>query len=231
MRPLIGITTRAIDQSGRYAVSARYVTCVNRAGGNAVLLPPEAADIVTLLDRIDGLILSGGGDISSDLYGGFPHPDLYGVNIDRDRTEMLAVKYAIEYKLPLLGICRGIQIMNVALGGTLIEHIPEMVGETVRHRLPDDKENLHSVKLLPNSLTARIFGMVEMDVPSFHHQAVRKVASSLKEVAHAQDEVIEAVEMPAHPFFIGVQWHPELSEDPLQEKLFNAFIEATARKT
>ncbi|MBI3358722.1 MAG: gamma-glutamyl-gamma-aminobutyrate hydrolase family protein [Nitrospirae bacterium] len=224
MRPLIGITTRAVDKDGRYALSARYVTCVNRAGGNVVLLPPESDNIATLLDRIDGLIFSGGGDISSDLYGGLPHQKLYGIDINRDRTEISAVKYAIEYKLPLLGICRGIQIMNVALGGTLIEHIPDLVGEAVRHRLPEDKESLHAVRLMPNSLTARIFGKQEMDVPSFHHQAIRKLAPLLKEVAHSQDGIIEAVELPEHPFFIGVQWHPELSNDPLQQQLFNEFI-------
>jgi putative glutamine amidotransferase len=231
MRPLIGISTRAIDKDGRYALAARYVTCVNRAGGHAILLPPESADIATLLQRMDGLVLSGGGDISSDLYGGLPHPQLYGVNINRDKIEILAVKYAMEYKMPLLGICRGIQIMNVALGGTLIEHIPDVVGEAVRHRLPDDKECLHSVRLTANSLTARIFGQAEMDVPSFHHQGIRKTAPLLREGAHSPDGIIEAVEMPEHPFFVGVQWHPEQSSDPLQQKLFNAFIEATMRKS
>jgi len=227
MRPLIGISTRAIDQDGRYAVAARYVTSVIRAGGDAVLLPPESADITTLLGRLDGLVLSGGGDISSDLYGELPHPTLYGVDINRDKSEISAVKYAMAHNLPLLGICRGIQIMNIALGGTLIAHIPDVVGEAVAHRLPNDEKSIHSVKLLPHSLTARIFGQLTMDVASFHHQAIRRTAPSLRETAHSHDGIIEAVEMPKHPFFIGVQWHPELSEDPLQQKLFDAFIEAT----
>ncbi len=235
MKPLIGITTRAIDQEGRYALAARYVTCVNRAGGDAVMVTPEGAESATLLQRLDGLILSGGGDISPDLYGGASHNELYGIDRERDKAEILAVKYAMEYRLPLLGICRGIQIMNVALGGTLIEHIPDAVGEAVQppqevlHRLPNDKACFHSVKLIANCLTAQIFGQVVIEVPSFHHQAIRGVASSLKAVAHSQDGIIEAVEMPEHPFFIGVQWHPELSEDPLQKKLFDAFIKASGR--
>jgi putative glutamine amidotransferase len=230
MRPLIGISTRALDKDGRYALAARYVTCITKAGGDPVLLPPEGIEVASLLARMDGLVLSGGGDISSDLYGGLPHHETYGVDINRDRTEILAVKYAIEYKLPLLGICRGIQIMNVALGGTLIEHIPDLMGEDVRHRLPDDKESFHSVKLTPHSLTAQIFGVADMDVLSFHHQAIRETAASLKETAVAPDGIIEAVERTDHPFFIGVQWHPELSDsDPIQQKLFSAFIEAAAR--
>lgn len=229
MKPLIGITTRAIDQEGRYALAARYVTCVNRAGGDAVMVTPEGAESATLLQRLDGLILSGGGDVSSDLYGGLPHCDLYGIDRERDRAEILAVKYAMEYRLPLLGICRGIQIMNVALGGTLIEHIPDAVGEKVLHRLPNDKECVHSVLLMDDCLTAQIFGHVVIDVPSFHHQAIRGAAPSLKVVAYSKDGIIEAVEMPGHPFFIGVQWHPELSEDPIQKKLFDAFIKASGR--
>jgi putative glutamine amidotransferase len=183
-----------------------------------------------LLDRIDGLILSGGGDIASHLYGGCPHRELYGVDIGRDNIEMLAVKYAMESHLPLLGICRGIQVMNVALGGTLIEHIPDVAGEATPHRSPEGKESLHSVTLMPNSLTARIFGIAQMNVASYHHQAIRKLSLSLKEAAHAPDKIIEAVEMPEHPFCIGVQWHPELSEEPLQQKLFDAFIQAAKRK-
>ncbi len=229
MRPLIGISTRAIDKDGRYAVAARYVTAVIRAGGDAVLLSPESVESETLLARIDGIILSGGGDIVPDLYGGLPHEKLYGIDINRDQAEILAVQYAIEYRLPVLGICRGIQIMNVALGGTLIEHIPDVVGEAVAHRLPDDKESLHSVALLPNALTARIFGIEKMDILSFHHQAIRKTASSLRETAHSSDGIIEGIELPEHPFFIGVQWHPELSDDPLQQKLFDAFITASTR--
>jgi putative glutamine amidotransferase len=229
MKPLIGITTRAIDKEGRYALAARYVACVNRAGGDAVMVTPEGAESATLLQRLDGLILSGGGDISSDLYGGASHGELYGIDRERDRAEIVAVKYAMQYRLSLLGICRGIQIMNVALGGTLIEHIPDAVGEKVLHRLPNDKECVHSVLLMDDCLTAQIFGHVVIDVLSFHHQAIREVAPSLKAVAHSQDGIIEAVEMPEHPFFIGVQWHPELSEDPLQKKLFDAFIKASGR--
>lgn len=231
MRPLIGITTRAIDTNRRYAVSADYVTSVTCAGGDAVLLSPEGLESTTLLQRLEGLILSGGGDISPDLYGGKNHQEIYGINSVRDRTEISAVKYAIEHQLPVLGICRGIQIMNVALGGTLIEHIPDLADKTVVHRLPEECECLHSVRLIPDSLTGRIFGQAEINVHSFHHQAVRDLAAPLKAAAHSSDGIIEAIELPNHPFFIGVQWHPELSSDPILQKLFVAFIEAATRKT
>ncbi len=227
-RPLIGLSTRGRDEEGRYALSARYVAFVRRAGGHAILLPPEETEIGMLLQRIDGFILSGGGDIDPSLYGGSPHKQIYGVDMGRDQSEILAAKYAVESRFPLLGICRGIQVMNVALGGTLMEHLPDRVGEAVLHRLPEKKESDHSVKLIPGSLVAKIFGREALDVPSCHHQAIDRLASPLKGVAHSPDGIIEAVEMPAHPFFVGVQWHPELSESSLQQKLFDAFIEAAS---
>jgi putative glutamine amidotransferase len=120
--------------------------------------------------------------------------------------------------------------MNVAFGGTLIEDIPDSVGEAVQHRLLGKEECFHSVRVSPHSQLAKILGQTEMEVPSFHHQAVKKTAARLREVAHSPDGVIEAVEIPDHPFAIGVQWHPELSVDPLQQKLFDALVQCASAK-
>jgi putative glutamine amidotransferase len=229
-RPLIGLTTRAKDPEGRYGLSDRYVDCVRRAGGQPVLLPPGETEMAMLLARLEGLILTGGGDMDPSSYGGVPHPEIYGVDRCRDRDEILATQYAVAARLPLFGICRGIQVVNVALGGTLMEHLPDHVGEAVVHRLPEKKETNHWVKVISGSFVAKIFDQEEFLVPSCHHQAIDRLAPPFKVAALAPDGIIEALEMPDHPFFVGVQWHPELSELPLQQKLFEAFIHASERK-
>ncbi|MEK7748292.1 MAG: gamma-glutamyl-gamma-aminobutyrate hydrolase family protein [Nitrospirota bacterium] len=228
--PLIGLSTRGKDENGRYAVSARYVSCIIRAGGNPVLLPPELFQVEPLLQRLDGIIFSGGGDILPSIYKGSAHPKIYGIDVKRDQAEMALFKSAVALQLPILGICRGIQMMNVALGGTLIEHISDQGSNLIRHRLPGDKKCSHLVRVSPDSLLGKIFGEIEMEVPSFHHQALKELAPRLVEVARAPDGIIEAVEMPEHPFAIGVQWHPELSKDALQQKLFDAFVQSCGQR-
>lgn len=228
--PLIGISTRARDGEGRYALSGQYIESVRRAGGIPVLIPPGDPRIKTLLTRIDGLLLSGGGDIDPSLYGGLSHKEIYSIDMERDQSEIDFIRQAVSSRFPVLGICRGIQVMNVALGGTLIEHLPDVVGEAVPHRSPEKEACTHSVKLLPDSLAFRIFNQTELSVLSYHHQAIRKLASPLRQVAASSDGIIEAVEMPGYPFLMGVQWHPELSQDPLQQKLFDAFVEAAREK-
>jgi putative glutamine amidotransferase len=205
-------------------------------------LPPGETDIENLLQRIDGLILSGGGDIDPALYGGLPHATIYDVNGARDQSEIRMAQYALKSHLPLLGICRGIQVMNVALGGTLIEHLPDIVGDHVQHKRHGQDVIDHTVTLLADSGIARILGQDTFNVPSCHHQAIRKLASPLKKTATSSDGIIEAVEIAddpsqearplrgSHPFFIGVQWHPELSTDPLQQKLFDRLIKTASRK-
>jgi len=228
--PLIGITTRPEDEKERYALSAHYVTSIRRAGGYPVLLPPGETNIGGLLQQLDGLILSGGGDIDPDLYGGRPHETIYAVNRKRDQSEIDAVQYAIESRLPTLGICRGIQVMNVALHGTLMEHLPDIVGNEISHRASEEEVCKHSVCLSEGSFVAKIFGQYELTVPSYHHQAIKQLALPLKAVAMSRDGIIEAVEMTEHPFFIGVQWHPELSDDLLQQRLFQSFVEAALQR-
>jgi putative glutamine amidotransferase len=179
---------------------------------------------------LDGFILSGGGDIDPSLYGGLSHPEIYGVDLERDQSEIALVKQAADSGLPLFGICRGIQVMNVALGGTLMAHLPDRVGAAVLHRHPEKKEVCHAVRLATDSFLIQKIGTEQLEIVSYHHQAIDRLAASLKGVGHAPDGIVEAVEMPNHPFFIGVQWHPELSESPLQQKLFDAFVSAARAK-
>jgi len=229
--PVIGLTTYGRNADNRYTLPAEYVDAVRRAGGVPILLTPGEERWDTALDVIDALILTGGGDIDPKRYGGKGHPTNYAIDNERDTAELFLGQHVLEMGLPTLGICRGAQILNVLLGGTLIEHIPEEVGEQVLHRAPPREPIPHRVSVRPDSKLAHITGSTDFEVTSWHHQALKKVADSFAVVAHAPDGTVEAVEIPDHPWLIAVQWHPELSaaSDPIQQRLFNAIIEA-ARK-
>lgn len=226
--PLIGLTTYGRSADNRYTLPAEYLDAVRRAGGIPVLLAPGEPCWEPVLDKLDALILTGGGDIDPDRYNGRRRPTLYGVDQERDTLEWALVRHVVTSGMPTLGICRGAQILNVAQGGTLIEHIPDEIGEAVLHRAPPREPIPHSVKLKPQSRLAQIFDRDEISVTSWHHQAPRKVAVGFEVVANAPDGTIEAIEMPAHPWLIAVQWHPELSaaSDPLQQRLFDAVVAA-----
>lgn len=230
--PLIGLTTYGRDENNRFALPAHYIDAVRRAGGIPVLLPPGETYDAQLLDRLDGLILSGGGDVNPSLYHGLHHETIYMVDPERDQSEIALVKQFIATDLPCLGICRGAQVVNVALGGSLIEHLPDVVGERVAHRVPPRNRTNHPVRLEPGSRLAAIVGQTEVTTASWHHQAIRQVAPGLKVVAHAPDGTIEAVEMPAHPWLIAVQWHPELTaaDDPSQQRIFEALVAAAKNR-
>ncbi|MCE9600043.1 MAG: gamma-glutamyl-gamma-aminobutyrate hydrolase family protein [Spirochaetia bacterium] len=228
MSPLIGITTRPVDAEDRYALSAEYVQAVRRAGGIAVLIPPGDSSPQDVYARLDGLILSGGGDIDPALYGGAAHAEIYGVSADRDIQEIELARIAAAGSKPCMPICRGIQVLNVALGGTLMEHLPDEVGQGVVHRDPDKKVGMsHPVTISPNSLLRTIVGE-SCSVMSWHHQALRNLGDRLVVTARAEDGIIEAVELRDHPWFLALQWHPEMSAatDPVQQKLFDAFVAA-----
>ena len=228
-RPLIGLTTYGRSTDNRYALPADYLDAVRRAGGVPVLIAPGEPNWEDLLATVDGLILSGGGDIDPDRYSGRRHESNYGIDHERDALELSLARRIIDLEMPALGICRGAQLMNVALGGTLIEHIPDEVGEEVLHRAPPREPTRHSVRLKSQSLLSRMLGCDEFEATSWHHQALRALAAGFEAVAHAPDGTIEAIEMPDHPWLIAVQWHPELTaaSDPLQQRLFDALVEAT----
>ncbi len=229
MKPLIGITTKPLADE-KYGQSHEYVDAVLRAGGLPVLVPP-AGNPAETFERLDGLILSGGGDIDPALYKGRAHESIYGISKERDEYEIALARLAAHSSKPCMPICRGIQVVNVALGGGLVEHVPDEFGTAIVHRDPEMKEGkVHSVDIIQDSLLHRALGASRCDVVSWHHQAVRNPAPGLVVTATAADGVIEALELKGHRWFAAVQWHPEMSaaRDPVQQRLFDSFVRACA---
>ncbi len=227
--PVIAITTYSRDERGRFHLPADYVEAVRRAGGLPWLIPPGEERWRELLERVDALVFTGGGDVDPALYGGKPHAAIYGVDRVRDESEIQLVRAAIEDEKPALAICRGCQVVNVALGGNLIADLAEEVGDGVRHRGEGPGTRaFHPVAVQPGSQLAGILGALELEPSSSHHQAIRRLASGLEIVARAPDGTIEAVEMETHPFLVAVQWHPEhtAADDPSQQRLFDALVDA-----
>jgi putative glutamine amidotransferase len=228
-RPSIGITTRRQNGEGRFELSATYVQAVRAAGGYPVLLPPGETDPEECFEFLDGIVMTGGPDVDPARYGGKAHAQIYGVDPERDECEIRLARAIVELDKPALFICRGMQVLNVALGGTLVEHIPDEFGATVTHR-GDERYEFHDVAIEPRSRLAKIVGPKPMSTPSWHHQSVRKVAPGWSAVAKSSDGVIEAMEHPDHEDLVAVQWHPEhtAAKDPRQRALFEALV-ATLR--
>lgn len=189
-----------------------YATAVQATGALALLLPPDAAAAEApdaLLDRIDALIVSGGSDVDPASYGANPEPETAGTEAERDRFELGLTRRAIERRTPVLGICRGMQILNVALGGTLVQHLPDVIGHSDHRRTPGTYGD-HEVRLEPGSLAARAAGGERVSVKSHHHQGIDALGEELTATGWSvNDEVIEAIELKRHPFALGVMWHPE----------------------
>jgi putative glutamine amidotransferase len=227
--PLIAITTYPAED-GRVNLPREYVDCVRRAGGRAVLVAPGEEDPSGLLDVVDGLVLTGGGDIDPARWNGPAHGTVYMTDEPRDSLEIELARLAVERGMPTLCICRGIQVLNVALGGTLHVHVPDVVGESVQHRLPPREPVAHAVSVDPPSELARIMRATEIAPMSWHHQSIDTLGDGLRAVAWAPDGIIEAVELDAHPWLVAVQWHPELTAntDPTQAALFDAFVGAAS---
>ena len=231
--PLIGITTYGADERNRYSLPVEYVSAVQRAGGLPFLIPPGTGRPERYLDWLDGIILAGGGDLDPQHYGGGAHATLYSVDAARDALELALAREVVRRQFPTLAICRGMQVVNVALGGTLIEHLPDAVGESVLHRAPPREPTPHPVQVKPGSRLASILGDGQMQPPmSWHHQAIRRIAPGFEAVAHAPDGTIEAAELSRHPWLIAVQWHPELTagQDHSQQRLFDALVQESLKK-
>ncbi len=227
--PVIGITTYGRDDRGRYTLPSEYVSAVERAGAVPMLIPPIPEHAQRYLDLVDGVVLAGGGDILPQHYRGSAHELNYGMDAARDELELALARELMRRQQPTLAICRGMQIMNVALGGSLIEHLPAVVGETVLHRKPPRDPTPHAVQVKAGSRLAAVTGHTQMQTMSWHHQAIRAVAPGFEVVATAPDGTIEAVELPNQPWLLAVQWHPELTahEDESQQRLFDALVSAT----
>ena len=177
----------------------------------ARVLPPVAG-AEWAMSRLDGLLLSGGGDLNPSLYAARPHPRTARVNTDRDAAELALLQAAFDAGLPVLGICRGLQLLNVLRSGTLLQHVPETVGHD-GHAPAPAVYGQRAVRVTPGSRVARILGRDALDVPCHHHQAIERLGAGLTATARSDDGVIEAVELDGYPFAVAVQWHPEVSED------------------
>jgi len=221
-RPVIGITTY-IERT-RYgawdldaAVLPRtYIDTVAAAGGNPILLPPLGFSDVSFLD---GLVIAGGADVDPARYGAAAHPETLGLRPDRDDTEFALVKNALAAGLPLIGVCRGMQVINVALGGTLTQHIPDVMGSSA-HRPVVGQFGHTEVEMTPDSAINEIFGGAAT-VSCSHHQAVDQLGDGLTITAKSADDVVEAVELMGADFVLGVQWHPE---QDAEVRLFKALV-------
>jgi putative glutamine amidotransferase len=235
-RPAIGITTPFTQ--ARYGVwdqhsavlPAGYVTEVRRAGGLALMVAPEpelVADPDELLHRLDGLIVSGGVDVDPSSYGAERHPETKGCTPERDAFELALARRATELDLPVLGICRGMQVLNVAFGGTLIQHLPDAFGHEDHRRVPGNFDEAdHDVRLVPDSLAASAAGELLHTTKSHHHQGVDEVGEGLIVTGSSViDDLIEAIELPERRFALGVQWHPEADE---HSRVIGALVEAAA---
>jgi putative glutamine amidotransferase len=224
--PRIGITTYGRNEEGRFTLNARYVECVRRAGGLPLLLPPGEPRLEEALGLFDALVMCGGPDLDPRLYGGRAHPQVYGLDPERDASDLELARELVARRVPALCICRGVQVLNVALGGTLVEHLPDEVGSKVPHRGPERAYVPHEVRLEPRSHLAALLGAQSLSPASSHHQAVRAPGRGLAVVARALDGTIEALEHAEHERLIAVQWHPEYTahEDPQQQRLFDELV-------
>ena len=204
---------------------ATYVTATERAGGVAVLLPPQAAGADEALDRVDGLVLAGGADVDPLRYGEAPAERTSRPRVLRDEWEIALTRAALDRDLPLLAICRGLQILNVALGGSLHQHLPEVTGHEGHQPAPGVFGEV-DVNIVPGTRTAELTGP-RVRVSCHHHQALARVAPGLEVTGRAGDGTVEAVEVPGRAFAVGVQWHPE--EDSEDARLFAALVAAGRR--
>lgn len=231
--PVIGITLDSEEPGGYskmpwYALRKNYCESVVRAGGIPVLLPHEPELAAEYLERIDGLIITGGAfDVDPALFGAATRHSTVTLKARRTEFELAIVRGALDRDTPMLGICGGQQLMNVALGGTLIQHIPDEVSSCLAHEQPNPRtEPGHEVEVVAGTLLARIVGQARIPVNSAHHQAVKEVAPGCVVDAVAPDGVIEGIEAVGRRFCIGVQWHPEYDISPADAALFRAFLES-----
>jgi putative glutamine amidotransferase len=232
MRPPIAVTAGyARDAAAGFELHANYVRALEQAGGLPLIVAPgRPADAATLLDHVRGLMLTGGSDVDPRLFGETCHPTVTRVIPERDAFEAALVLEALRRNLPLLAICRGLQLANVALGGTLYQDIADQLPGALEHRADTERwQTAHEVELVPGTRLRCILGKGALAVNSFHHQAVRQIGSGLVVAARSPvDGVIEGLEAPTHPFFVAVQWHPEdfYGRDGAFEPLFAALVNA-----
>lgn len=225
-KPLIGITTYVEQaQWGHWNLEAAlipydYVLGLERAGARVLLLPPDDDAVEETLDALHGLLLSGGNDLDPAGYGATAHPETSGTKPERDRGELALLQGALARDMPVLAVCRGLQVLNVARGGDLVQHLPEQVGHE-EHRAVKGVFSDHGVRVDAASRLGFVLGAEVPNVKSHHHQGLGRVGEGLRETAWADDGTVEAVEDPEKRFAVGVLWHPEAGDDT---KLFEALV-------
>jgi putative glutamine amidotransferase len=237
MQPIIGITTnqgRNDDDHPTVSLMQSYIHAIMQAGGVPILIPSMLAEEGwdAIYARLDGILFSGGGDISLDYFSGDLHPRIDGVDILRDTVELNMLHAATEDGKPFLGICRGCQLVNVGLGGTLYTHIPDQFPNALDHAYPGNRRTtlVHEVKIDEGTRLADVFEEPLLKVNSLHHQGLKAIAPALRVAGHAPDGLVEAIELPEHPFGMAVQWHPEwLTGQQPTRNLFRKFVEAAKK--
>ena len=237
MLPLIGLTTYGRNATDEFHLYANYIEAVRLAEGVPVLLSPGEEHPGVLLERLDGIIFTGGGDVSPTCFDGDDHPTIYSVDVERDRFELKLAELALTSAIPILGICRGLQVLNLASrGDKLIPHVPD-VFDTIQHRIEPPniqtraQPTHHRVEVNPASRLATIVKAHNIPVVSWHHQAIKAAPPQWQVAAQAPDGLIEAIEYPQHLWLLALQWHPEMSmDDGYQIKIFQAFVAAASRK-
>lgn len=237
-QPLIGITSG--HSENKYGLPQihllrTYVDAIVKARGVPVIIPSELDEMgwKLLYEKLDGVLFSGGGDIDPKVFHGEDHPKVDGVDNERDALEIPLMLQSIEDKKPFFSICRGFQILNVALGGTLYTHVSDQLEKSLEHSTPNDLPRntlVHDVQIERESKLAKILGKSILKVNSWHHQGAKDIPAQLKITAHSPDGLVEAMELPDHPFGIAVQWHPEwMPENNAMNALFKAFVEASKK--
>ena len=231
-RPVIGITTDTHDKPDQYESPMAYAQSVEKAGGLPLLLPykTDVSLIPQLVDLLDGILFSGGNDLDPATWGETYHPKTVPVDPDRQRFEMALLAEVERRRMPALGICMGCQLMNVYRGGSLIQFLPDQPRQRMlEHRKIDNQWSRHEVQVEPQSLVAKTVGKTQFIANSSHKQAINNIGRGLQKIGLSPDGVIEGVEDPSFPLFLGVQWHPErLSDEPEHLALFKLLVEKAA---
>ena len=232
-KPIIGIGSDVQSPPGkreRAFIYLTYTEALRRAGAIPLLIPPQPENAADLIEELDGILLAGGDDCDPSVYGESAHPSVEPMDPRRQNNDVSLAKYARERGIPTLGICLGVQVMNVAAGGSLVQDIDSELETEIEHASEPEDRARHDVIIEKDTKLATILGERELNVNSSHHQAIRRIGEGLRVTALAPDGVVEGLEDPRHPFYVGVQWHPEdMSGERSASSIFGAFVDAARR--
>jgi putative glutamine amidotransferase len=230
IKPMIGIGSDVGQKKGereRAFAYSTYIESLRRAGAVPVVIPPQPENVEALVENLDGVLLAGGDDCDPSVYGEERHPSVEPMDPRRQNNDLTLARVARERGIPTLGICLGVQVMNVAAGGTLIQDIDSELRTDIEHASAPSDRHRHDVLVEDGTRLAQILGEQELNVNSSHHQAIRHIGNGLRVTALAPDGIVEGLEDPSHPFYVGVQWHPEdMPGEASASSLFGAFVDA-----